>query len=55
MQVDNLLRFLQKKISSSLGDDAEKAVWCTIDQNLELYACHKTFIKVVVDRLNAFW
>ncbi len=39
----------------SLGDDAEKVVWCPIDRTLELYACHKDFLKAAVDRLDAFW
>lgn len=38
-----------------VGDDAEKAVWCPVDGTLELYACHKDFLKAAVDRLDAFW
>jgi len=38
-----------------LGSDAEKSVWCTIDRNLELYACHKEIIETVVNRLDAYW
>jgi len=40
---------------SSLGDDAEKVVWHSIDRKLELYACHKDIVKTVVDRLDAYW
>lgn len=38
-----------------LGDDADKVVWRSIDRTVELYACHKDFIKAAVDRLGAFW
>jgi hypothetical protein len=41
--------------SFSLGDDAEKVVWCPVDRTLELYASHKEFLKIAVDRLDAFW
>ncbi len=44
-----------KNLHLNAGDDAEKVVWCAIDQSLDLYACHKDIIKVVVDRLNAYW
>lgn len=38
-----------------LGDDAEKVVWCPIDRNLQLYASHKDILRLLVDRLGAFW
>ena len=41
--------------ASSSGDDAEKVVWCSVDQTLELYACHKDFLETAVRRLDAFW
>ncbi|CAF3054207.1 unnamed protein product [Rotaria sp. Silwood2] len=37
------------------GDDADKVVWCTVDQTLQLYASHKDFLKAAVDRFDAFW
>ncbi|CAF1295785.1 unnamed protein product [Adineta ricciae] len=46
---------LTAKIDLNAGDDAEKAVWCPVDRTLELYACHKDFLKAAVDRLDAFW
>lgn len=38
-----------------LGDDADKVVWRSIDRTVELYACHKDFIRAAVNRLDAFW
>jgi hypothetical protein len=41
--------------SFSLGDDADKVVWCPVDRTLELYASHKEFLQAAVDRLDGFW
>lgn len=40
---------------TTLGDDAEQVVWCTIDRTLQLYACHKDIIYDAVQRLHAYW
>jgi ADP-ribose pyrophosphatase len=46
---------LTSHLNLNAGDDAEKVVWCPIDRTLQLYACHKDFLKAAVDRLDAFW
>ncbi|CAF1104204.1 unnamed protein product [Adineta steineri] len=46
---------LTKQLHLNAGDDAEKVVWRSIDRNLELYACHKDILEIVVDRFNAYW
>lgn len=37
------------------GDDATKVRWMDIDSNLNLYASHSQFIKIVCSNLEAHW
>jgi len=37
------------------GDDAAAIQWMGVDSNLDLYASHKNFVKIVVDNLDAHW
>lgn len=37
------------------GDDASHVHWLDICNELALYASHRSLVKQVVDRLNAFW
>lgn len=46
---------LTKSVNLNAGDDADRVVWCSIDHTLDLYANHKDFLKIAVDRLDAFW
>jgi len=46
---------LTKCVHLNAGDDAEHVVWCPVDRTLDLYANHKDFLKVAVNRLDAFW
>ncbi|ODN05633.1 ADP-ribose pyrophosphatase, mitochondrial, partial [Orchesella cincta] len=37
------------------GSDATGALWIDIDQNVKLYASHKSIIKILIQKLNAYW
>lgn len=37
------------------GDDAGKVKWVDISDQLELYASHSQFIKLVAEKRNAHW
>lgn len=43
------------KLDLKAGDDAKDVEWRDIDSNLNLYADHKKFIQMIVDRMNAHW
>jgi hypothetical protein len=54
-KLGNRRRCTIEYLSVRLGDDAEKVVWCPVDRDLQLYACHKTFLERAVQLLDAFW
>ncbi|CAL8082008.1 unnamed protein product [Orchesella dallaii] len=37
------------------GSDAKGALWIDIDQNVKLYASHKSIIKLLIEKENAYW
>lgn len=37
------------------GSDAKGALWIDIDQNVKLYASHKSIIQILVQKLDAYW
>ena len=41
------------RIPLNAGDDAQAVQWLAINENLELYASHKDFIKKVCEQLGA--
>lgn len=43
------------KIDLKAGDDAQKVRWLDIDEGLNLYASHSSFIETVAKRLKAHW
>lgn len=37
------------------GSDAKGALWIDVDQNVKLYASHKSILQLLVQKLNAYW
>lgn len=37
------------------GDDAGKVKWMDLSSSVDLYASHKEIVKIVIERLKAFW
>ncbi|KAK9498567.1 hypothetical protein O3M35_003168 [Rhynocoris fuscipes] len=46
---------LLEKLCLKAGDDAKDVVWTDISKNLQLYASHSDFIKLVVEKHNSHW
>ncbi|CAF0732551.1 unnamed protein product [Didymodactylos carnosus] len=46
---------LTKNLTLTAGDDATKVAWTPVDRHVKLYASHTNFVKLAVDRLNAYW
>lgn len=44
-----------KSVHFEAGDDAGNVKWLDVDQSMELYANHKSFIGDVAKRLDSHW
>ncbi|ODM99027.1 ADP-ribose pyrophosphatase, mitochondrial [Orchesella cincta] len=53
--LDGLAADVFKNLNFKAGSDANEALWIDVDQNVKLYASHKSIIKILVEKLNAYW
>lgn len=43
------------KFNLHAGDDADRVRWMMVHRDLRLFASHRSFLKTVADRLDAYW